>query len=52
VEVRSEVEAIAMAMFSQPGVDGYRRRPAAAAGQALRLPRPFGIALDTARLLG
>jgi hypothetical protein len=36
VEVSGEVEAQAMAM----------------PGTALRLPKPFGIALDTARLLG
>jgi Uma2 family endonuclease len=39
-------------VFSQPGADGYTRRQTAAAGQPLRLPEPFGIALDTARLLG
>ena len=39
-------------VFSQPGADGYGRRQTAAAGQPLRLPEPFGIALDTARLLG
>ena len=27
-------------------------RQTAAAGQALRLPKPFGISLDTGRLLG
>jgi Uma2 family endonuclease len=39
-------------LFSQPGAGGYARRQTATAGQPLRLPRPFGIALDTARLLG
>jgi Uma2 family endonuclease len=39
-------------LFSQPGADGYGKREVAAAGEALRLPKPFGIALDTARLLG
>jgi hypothetical protein len=39
-------------LFSQPGEDGYGRRQAAAAGEPLRLPKPFGITLDTARLLG
>jgi Uma2 family endonuclease len=39
-------------LFSQPGADGYGKRQVAAAGEALRLPKPFGIALDTARLLG
>ena len=39
-------------VFSQPGADGYARRQTAAAGQPLRLPEPFGIDLDTARLLG
>ena len=39
-------------LFSQPGADGYAHRQTAAAGQALRLPKPFGISLDTGRLLG
>jgi Uma2 family endonuclease len=39
-------------LFSQPSADGYSKRQVAAAGQPLRLPEPFGIALDTARLLG
>jgi Uma2 family endonuclease len=39
-------------LFSQAGSDGYSQREAAAAGEPLRLPKPFGIALDTARLLG
>jgi Uma2 family endonuclease len=39
-------------LFSQPGEDGYGKRQVAAAGEPLRLPKPFGIALDTARLLG
>jgi Uma2 family endonuclease len=39
-------------LFSKPGADGYGKREVAAAGQALRLPKPFGVALDTARLLG
>jgi Uma2 family endonuclease len=43
-------------LYSQPGdrhgEQGYRRRRTATAGQPLRLPKPFGIALDTARLLG
>jgi Uma2 family endonuclease len=42
----------AVTLFSQPGEDGYGKRQAAAAGEPLRLPKPFGIALDTARLLG
>lgn len=42
----------AVTLFSQPGEDGYSKRQAATAGQPLRLPEPFGIALDTARLLG
>jgi Putative restriction endonuclease len=42
----------AVTLFSQPGADGYGRRRTAGAGEPLRLPRPFGIALDTARLLG
>ena len=39
-------------LLLQPGEDGYGKRQVAAAGEALRLPKPFGIALDTARLLG
>jgi Uma2 family endonuclease len=39
-------------LFSQPSEDGYGERQVAAAGEPLRLPKPFGIALDTARLLG
>ena len=37
-------------LLRQPGEHGYGKREAA--GEALRLPKPFGIALDTARLLG
>jgi Uma2 family endonuclease len=39
-------------LFSEPGEDGYGKREVAAAGEPLRLPKPFGLALDTARLLG
>jgi Uma2 family endonuclease len=39
-------------LYSQPGADGYGKRHVAGAGEPLRLPKPFGIALDTARLLG
>jgi Uma2 family endonuclease len=42
----------AVTLFSQPGEDGYGKCQVAAAGEPLRLPKPFGIALDTARLLG
>lgn len=42
----------AVTLFSQPGEGGYGKCQVAAAGEALRLPKPFGIALDTARLLG
>jgi len=44
----------AVTLFSEPGHDGYERRQTAAAGQPLRLrlPEPFGLDLDTARLLG
>ena len=42
----------AVTLFSQPSADGYSERQVAAAGQPLRLPEPFGIALDTGRLLG
>jgi hypothetical protein len=45
-------EPPAVTLFSQPGAEGYARRQTAAAGQPRRLPEPFGIALDTARLLG
>lgn len=41
----------AVTLFSQPGQDGYRHSQTAAAGQPLRLPAPFAISLDTARLL-
>lgn len=41
----------AVTLFRQPGDDGYQHRETAAAGQPLRLPPPFGVALDTARLL-
>ena len=39
-------------LFSQPGQDGYAKREVAATGEPLRLPKPFGIGLDTALLLG
>jgi hypothetical protein len=39
-------------LFSDPDEDAYRSCHPAAAGQALRLPEPFGISLDTRRLLG
>lgn len=42
----------AVTLFSQPGADGYGKRQVATAGQPLRLPKPFGIELDTGRLLG
>jgi Uma2 family endonuclease len=42
----------AVTLFSQPGEEGYGKREVAAAGEPLRLPKPFGITLDTARLLG
>jgi hypothetical protein len=42
----------AVTLFGQPGDGDYGRRQAAAAGEPLRLREPFGIALDTARLLG
>jgi Uma2 family endonuclease len=42
----------AVTLHSQPASRGYERRQTAAAGQPPRLPEPFGIALDTARLLG
>jgi Uma2 family endonuclease len=42
----------AVTLFSEPGEEGYGNRRTAAAGKPLRLPKPFDIALDTARLLG
>jgi Putative restriction endonuclease len=42
----------AVTLFSRPGANGYARHQVATAGQPLRLPKPFGIVLDTARLLG
>lgn len=44
-------EPPAVTLFSQPYADGYQHRVAAAAGRPLRIPAPFRIALDTARLL-
>jgi Uma2 family endonuclease len=41
----------AVTVHSQPGQDSYARAQRATAGQPLRLPEPFGIELDTARLL-
>jgi hypothetical protein len=41
----------AVTIFSEPSDGGYLRRTSAQAGQPLRLPEPFGIALDTASLL-
>jgi Uma2 family endonuclease len=38
--------------FSDPAEMSYRTCTPATAGQPLRLPEPFGIALDTRRLLG
>jgi Uma2 family endonuclease len=39
-------------LFSGPAETSYRISDRAEAGRALRLPEPFGIALDTRRLLG
>jgi Uma2 family endonuclease len=39
-------------LFSKPGPDRYAEQQTVPAGQPLRLPEPFGIDLDTARLLG
>lgn len=39
-------------LFSSPSTDGYTAKQEATAGQPLHLPEPFGIDLDTARLLG
>ncbi len=38
-------------LFSDPGEDAYRTCSPATAGQELRLPEPFGIRIDTQRLL-
>jgi hypothetical protein len=38
--------------FSDPAETSYRTCDPATAGQALRLPEPFGISLDTRSLLG
>jgi Uma2 family endonuclease len=42
----------AVTLFREPGEDRYRHSETATAGQPLRLPDPFGIALDVSRLLG
>jgi Uma2 family endonuclease len=39
-------------LFSEPGESNYGSCTPATAGEALRLPEPFGIGLDTRRLLG
>jgi Uma2 family endonuclease len=39
-------------LFSDPDQTSYRASDRAEIGRALRLPEPFGIALDTRRLLG
>jgi Uma2 family endonuclease len=39
-------------LFSQPGGQAYTHSETAEAGQPLRLPEPFGVDLDTKRLLG
>jgi Uma2 family endonuclease len=42
----------AVTLFSRPGRDGYQEAQTAQAGQPLLPPEPFGVRLDTARLLG
>ena len=42
----------AVTLFSQPGQGGYGHQLRATAGQPLRLPEPFDVDLDIARLLG
>jgi Uma2 family endonuclease len=42
----------AVTLFSDPAEDSYLTCSPATAGRALRLPEPFGISLDTRRLLG
>jgi hypothetical protein len=39
-------------LFSDPGDGSYRSCVPAPAGQGLRLPEPFGVSLDTRKLLG
>jgi Uma2 family endonuclease len=41
----------AVTIFSEPGEDGYQAARTAAPGQPLELPEPFGLLLDTWRLL-
>jgi Uma2 family endonuclease len=45
-------EPAAVTLFRDPAETSYRACDRAEAGQALGLPGPFGIALDTRRLLG
>jgi Uma2 family endonuclease len=44
-------EPPAVTLFSDPGDAGYRHSQLATAGERLRLSDPFGVKLDTARLL-
>ena len=44
-------EPTTVTLFSDPADSGYRKSQSAIAGRRLRLPDPFGIKLDTARLL-
>ena len=44
-------EPATVTLFSDPADSGYRESQSAIAGRRLRLPDPFGIKLDTARLL-
>jgi Uma2 family endonuclease len=39
-------------LYSEPGQISYQSCSVAVAGQPVRLPEPFGIALDTRKLLG
>jgi Uma2 family endonuclease len=41
----------AVILFSAPAERGYARTETAEAGQPLKLPEPFGLSLDTSRLL-
>jgi Uma2 family endonuclease len=45
-------EPATVTLFSDPAQTSYRTSDRAETGRALRLPEPFGIALDTRRLLG
>lgn len=45
-------EPMSVTLFSDPGEDGYRTLERVTAGEKLRLPEPFAMALDTGPLRG